>query len=96
MPTLRRCCAGAILTGALLATNVGEAGATIVEYPRDPSATPIAKAMAREPSLVRRAVFPAIPPSSQAGGGLVDPARRFPDERVDVRDPLDGQRAARG
>jgi hypothetical protein len=29
----------------------------IVEYPRDPSATPIAKAMARDPALVRRAVF---------------------------------------
>jgi hypothetical protein len=42
-----------------------EARATIVEYPRDPSATPIARAMAREPSLVRRAVFSALPPSSR-------------------------------
>ena len=47
MPTLRRCCAGAVLTGALFAMTVGEAGATIVEYPRDPSATPIARAMTR-------------------------------------------------
>jgi hypothetical protein len=65
MPTLRRCCAGAVLAGALVATNVGEASATIVEYPRDPSATPIAKAMTREPSLVRRAVFSALPPSAR-------------------------------
>jgi hypothetical protein len=65
MPTLRRCCAGALMTGVLLATSVADARAAIVEYPRDPSATPIAKAMAREPELVRRAVFSALPPSAR-------------------------------
>ncbi len=48
-----------------MAATAATAGATIVEYPLNPSATPIAKAMARDPSLVRRAVFSAIPPSSK-------------------------------
>jgi hypothetical protein len=66
MPTLRRCCTGAVLAGAMLAaTPATEAGATITEYPADPSATPIAKAIARDPSLVRRAVFSAVPPSAK-------------------------------
>jgi hypothetical protein len=42
-----------------------DARAKIVEFPRDPSATPVAKAMARDPGLVRRAVFSALPPSSK-------------------------------
>ena len=65
MLTLRRCCTGAALAGTLLAATATDARATIVEYPRDPSATPIAQAMAREPGLVRRAVFSALPPSSK-------------------------------
>jgi hypothetical protein len=65
MPTLRRCCAGALLTGSLLAVPATDARAKIVEFPRDPSATPVAKAMARDPGLVRRAVFSALPPSSK-------------------------------
>lgn len=47
------------------AVTAAPAAAAIVEYPRDPSATPIAKAMARDPQLVRRAVFSALPPSSK-------------------------------
>jgi hypothetical protein len=65
MPTLRRCYAGALLTGSLLAVSATDARANIVEFPRDPSATPVAKAMARDPGLVRRAVFSALPPSSK-------------------------------
>ena len=65
MLTLRRCCTGALAAGALLATSGADARADIVEYPRDLSATPIAMAMARDSSLVRRAVFSALPPSSR-------------------------------
>ena len=66
MYKLRRRCAGAATIGALfLSIPAAEAGASIVEYPRNPSATPIAKAMARDPSLVRRAVFSALPPSAK-------------------------------
>ncbi len=39
--------------------------AKITEYPLDPSATPLAQAMARDGRLVRRAVFSALPPSSK-------------------------------
>jgi hypothetical protein len=48
-----------------LAVSATDARAKIVEFPRDPSATPVAKAMARDPGLVRRAVFSALPPSSK-------------------------------
>jgi hypothetical protein len=37
----------------------------IREYPRDPSATPLARAMAGDPSIVRRAVFSALPPGAK-------------------------------
>ena len=41
------------------------AGASIIEYPLDPSATAVARAMAVDPGVVRRAVFAAIPPGSK-------------------------------
>jgi len=41
------------------------AGASIMEYPLDPSATAVARAMAVDPGVVRRAVFAAIPPGSK-------------------------------
>ncbi len=44
---------------------INSASAKITEYPLNPSATPIAKAMARDGKLVRRAVFSALPPSSK-------------------------------
>jgi hypothetical protein len=53
--------AGMLVTAALATP----ATAKITEYPVDPSATPLAKAMARDPSLVRRAVFSALPPSAK-------------------------------
>ena len=63
----RRRCALTALAAAVLVPTFAAATAhgQIVEYPRDPSATPIAKAMARDPALVRRAVFSALPPSSK-------------------------------
>jgi hypothetical protein len=45
--------------------SAGPAGADIREYPVDPSATPLARAMEAERGLVRRAVFSALPPSSK-------------------------------
>lgn len=51
--------------GGLAATLGGSAQAKITEYPSNPSATPLAKAMARDGRLVRRAVFSALPPSSK-------------------------------
>jgi len=63
----RRRCALSALAATVLFSSAGASTAhgQIVEYPRDPSATPIAKAMARDPALVRRAVFSALPPSSK-------------------------------
>lgn len=55
--------------GAVCALTGGAAaipsGAAIVEYPQDPSATAVARAMAADPSIVRRAVFSAVPPGSK-------------------------------
>ena len=76
----RRRCARSALAAALLLSTVGAATARgqIVEYPRDPSATPIAKAMARDPALVRRAVFSALPPSSKPAAVSQTPLAGFP------------------
>ncbi len=41
------------------------AHAKIVKYPVQPSATPLARAMARDPKLVRGAVFSALPPGAK-------------------------------
>jgi hypothetical protein len=67
MPLHRRRCALSAVAAAVLVPVLAAATARadIVEYPRDPSATPIARAMARDPELVRRAVFSALPPSSK-------------------------------
>ncbi len=58
--------AGVAVTGLLAA--VWAAGDTpsqakLTGYPANPSATPVARAMARDKKLVRRAVFSAVPPS---------------------------------
>jgi hypothetical protein len=50
---------------AAVAAMPAPAGAEIVEFPRNPSATPLARAMASDPGIVRRAVFSALPPSSK-------------------------------
>jgi hypothetical protein len=41
------------------------AAADIIEYPLNPSATPLARAMAGDPSIVRRAAFSALPPGAK-------------------------------
>ncbi len=53
------------LTTLATVAAAAPASASIKEYPLNPSATPIAKAMARDPSIVRRAVFSAVPPGSK-------------------------------
>lgn len=53
------------LTTLAVGATAAPASAKIVEYPLNPSATPLAKAMARDPSIVRKAVFSALPPSSK-------------------------------
>jgi hypothetical protein len=58
----------ALAGGAALAVSAvlpALASAKITEVSRTASATPLAKAMARDPGLVRRAVFSALPPSSK-------------------------------
>jgi hypothetical protein len=52
---------GSVLAGA---TGAAAADAKITPYPTNPSATPLARAMAREPGLVRYAVFSAVPPGA--------------------------------
>jgi hypothetical protein len=61
---MKRSVAGG-LTALALTASAGSADADIREYPLNPSATPVAKAMADDPDLVRRAVFSALPPSSK-------------------------------
>ncbi len=68
------------LTATTLVSGVAAAPASakIVEYPLNPSATPVAKAMARDPKLVRRAVFSALPPSSKPVAVSTTPLAGFP------------------
>jgi hypothetical protein len=60
----RRLAVAALCAGVTSAL-ASPAAAQIREYPLDPSATPVAEAMARSSSLVRRGVFSALPPSSK-------------------------------
>jgi hypothetical protein len=55
-------CTAAMVTVAAAPASADEG---IREYPRDPSATPLARAMAGDPSIVRRAVFSALPPGAK-------------------------------
>ena len=59
--------AGAAVGVTAAATAIGASPATgvIVEYPANPSATAVARAMADDPRIVRRAVFSAVPPGSK-------------------------------
>ncbi len=66
-----------IVVGASLLTPA-VAPAAIIEYPRDPSATPIARAITRDPTLVRRAVFSALPPSSKPAAVSTTKLAGFP------------------
>ena len=51
--------------GLIACAGAGPASADIDEYPRNASATPLGRAMETQRGLVRRGVFPAIPPSSK-------------------------------
>jgi hypothetical protein len=68
---------------AAVAATLGSAAADakIIEYPTDPSATPLAKAMAREPGLVRRAVFSALPPSAKPAAVSTTRLAGFPTNK---------------
>jgi hypothetical protein len=68
------CCLAAFIAGGGSAAQARP----IVEYPRDPSATPIARAMASDPSIVRRAVFSTIPPTSKRAAVVSERLAGFP------------------
>ena len=53
------------VTAAATAMSGPAATGAIVEYPANPSATAVARAMADDPRVVRRAVFSAVPPGSK-------------------------------
>ncbi len=63
---------------AAVAALPSVAAAKISEVKRGASATPLAKAMARDPDLVRRAVFSALPPSSKPAAISTTPLAGFP------------------
>jgi hypothetical protein len=69
-----------LLTAAIAVAvlSPATAAADIVEYPKNPSATPLAKAMAGDPSIVRRAVFSALPPSARPAAVSTTPLAGFP------------------
>jgi hypothetical protein len=67
-----------VLGGAFTALAPAAAQAKIKEYPLDPSATPVARAMAREPGLVRRGVFSALPPSAKPAAVSTTKLAGFP------------------
>ncbi len=65
-PTRRRTTVPIALTALVaVACGAGAAHASIVGYPAQPSATPVARAMARDAKLVRHAVFSAVPPGAK-------------------------------
>ncbi len=63
---------------AVVAISPASTQADIVEYPEKPSATPLARAMAGEPAIVRRAVFSALPPSSKPAAVSTTKLAGFP------------------
>src|SRR4051794_35226856 len=67
MSSKRWVCRWGVAAAAVGASAAAPAAARakIIEYPRNPSATPLARAMANDRSIVRRAVFSALPPSSK-------------------------------
>ncbi|MDQ3849193.1 MAG: choice-of-anchor L domain-containing protein [Actinomycetota bacterium] len=60
------------------AAGAAPAQARITEYPLDPTGTPVARAMAQNPTIVRRAVFPALPPNSKPVALSTTPLAGFP------------------
>ena len=69
---------GVGLTGAAALCFPGAGIGKIVEYPRNPSATAVGKAIAVDPSLVRRAYFATVPPSSKPVAVSTTPLAKFP------------------
>ena len=69
-----------LLSAAIVGMGVAPASAAaqIVEYPKNPSATPLAKAMAGDPSIVRGAVFSALPPSARPAAVSATSLAGFP------------------
>ncbi len=70
------------VAGGLAAAAVGmsapAATGIIVEYPADSSATAVARAMAVDKSVIRRAVFSAVPPGSKPAAVSTTPLAGFP------------------
>jgi hypothetical protein len=67
-----------VLAALALALAPATATADIVEYPKNPSATPLARAMAGDASIVRRGVFSALPPSSKPAAVSTTKLAGFP------------------
>lgn len=66
------------LTALGIGMNAPAASGIIVEYPADPSATAVARAMAVDKSIIRRAVFSAVPPGSKPAAVSTTPLAGFP------------------
>jgi hypothetical protein len=80
MKTSRTRCGVASMGAALAITAVAAPTgmAKITEYPRDPSAVPVARAIVQDQSLIRRGVFSALPPSSRPAAVSTTPLAGFP------------------
>jgi hypothetical protein len=63
MHSVRRWSVPTVELGVLAAS--APASADLVEYPRNPSATPLARAKAGDPAIERHAIFSALPPRSK-------------------------------
>ena len=63
--TWRRAGAACGVSAAAAVLTAPAATGVIVEYPANPSATAVARAMADDPGIIRRAVFSAVPPGSK-------------------------------
>lgn len=72
--------AGGVAVAATALSNPAASG-VIVEYPADPSATAVARAMADDPRIVRRAVFSAVPPGSKPAAVSTTRLAGFPRPR---------------
>ncbi len=72
--------AAVIGAAAALATGAVAVQGKITGYPTDPSATPVARAMAKDPGLVRKAVFSALPPSAQPAAVSTTKLAGFPTD----------------
>jgi hypothetical protein len=90
--TTRIACGLAATGGAITPA----ASASIVEYPRDPSATAIARAMAVDPTVVRRAVFPPCRRRAPTPRPCRRPGCGISAQRPQLRDPDERQRAPCG